>query len=85
MFCKAILQLPVNKHFGIQTISKLGGALPKDLMSCIVAVMHANDLALLADSTGVLVVLLGMVDAVAPNMSFSFIQQRRKSRWWGDP
>eukprot|EP00955_Chlamydomonas_euryale_P072675 361474-Chlamydomonas_euryale.AAC.5 len=52
-------------------LTKSGGALPTDLISRIVALMYADDLALLADSPDDLVVLLGMVtclkDAVALN------------------
>eukprot|EP00955_Chlamydomonas_euryale_P079458 363302-Chlamydomonas_euryale.AAC.11 len=47
---EALLQQPPDKQFGVQIITRSGGALPTDLFSCIVALMYANDLALLADS-----------------------------------
>eukprot|EP00955_Chlamydomonas_euryale_P068658 360194-Chlamydomonas_euryale.AAC.3 len=51
--------------FGTGVMACMIGALPTDLISCIVARVYADDSALLADSPGDLVVLLGMVDAVA--------------------
>eukprot|EP00955_Chlamydomonas_euryale_P096752 365029-Chlamydomonas_euryale.AAC.14 len=37
-------------QFGVQIITKSGGALPTDLISRIVAILYADDLALPADS-----------------------------------
>eukprot|EP00955_Chlamydomonas_euryale_P033885 349644-Chlamydomonas_euryale.AAC.8 len=54
-----------NKQFGIQMIVQSGGALPTDLISDILALVHADNLALQPDSPDNLVVLFGMVDAVA--------------------
>eukprot|EP00955_Chlamydomonas_euryale_P099770 365242-Chlamydomonas_euryale.AAC.7 len=54
-----------DKQFGVQIATNSGGALSTDLTSCIVALMYADHLALLADSPDDLVVLLGMVDALA--------------------
>eukprot|EP00955_Chlamydomonas_euryale_P103588 365507-Chlamydomonas_euryale.AAC.5 len=62
---EALSQLPPDKQLSVQIITESDGALPRDLISRIVALMYANDLALLADSPDDLVVLLGMVDAVA--------------------
>ena len=62
---EALSRLPPDKQFGVQIITKSGGALPTDLISRIVALMYADDLALLTDSPDDLVVLLDMVDAVA--------------------
>eukprot|EP00955_Chlamydomonas_euryale_P077524 362959-Chlamydomonas_euryale.AAC.1 len=56
IFCKRPSQsCPPDKQFGVQIITKSGGALPTDLIS----------FALLADSPEYLALLLGMVDAVA--------------------
>eukprot|EP00955_Chlamydomonas_euryale_P071823 361207-Chlamydomonas_euryale.AAC.2 len=47
---EALSQLPPpDKQLGIQIIMTSGGALPTDLISCIAALMYADDLALLAD------------------------------------
>eukprot|EP00955_Chlamydomonas_euryale_P001425 16610-Chlamydomonas_euryale.AAC.10 len=61
---EALSQLLPDKQFGVQIIIKSGGALLTDLISRVVALTNAEDLALLADSPDDLVVLLGMVDAV---------------------
>eukprot|EP00955_Chlamydomonas_euryale_P021705 229336-Chlamydomonas_euryale.AAC.1 len=58
--------------------AKPGGALSTDLISCIVASMHADDLTLLAELPGLLV-LLGMVVAGASKTCFSEMQQIRRS------
>eukprot|EP00955_Chlamydomonas_euryale_P075344 362292-Chlamydomonas_euryale.AAC.5 len=57
--------LPPDKQFGVQIITNLGGALLTNLISRIVALMYADNLALLADSPDNSVVLLGMVAAIA--------------------
>eukprot|EP00955_Chlamydomonas_euryale_P072721 361493-Chlamydomonas_euryale.AAC.2 len=62
---EALLQLPPDKQFGDQITTKSGGALPTDLLSRIVALMFADNLALSPDSPDDLVVLLGMANAVA--------------------
>eukprot|EP00955_Chlamydomonas_euryale_P055268 356081-Chlamydomonas_euryale.AAC.2 len=51
---KALSQLPSNKQFGVQIITKSGCALPTDLICRILVLMYADDLALLADSPNVL-------------------------------
>eukprot|EP00955_Chlamydomonas_euryale_P084114 363926-Chlamydomonas_euryale.AAC.8 len=47
---EALSQLPPGKQACIQIITKSGGALPTDLISCIIALTYADNLALLSDS-----------------------------------
>eukprot|EP00955_Chlamydomonas_euryale_P016556 177155-Chlamydomonas_euryale.AAC.1 len=61
IFCKRSSHgCPPDKQFGVQIITKSSRALPTDLISRMVALMYADNLALLADSPDDLVVLSGM-------------------------
>jgi len=65
-FCKRPSHsCPPDRQFGVEITTKSCGALPTDLVPRVVALMYANDLALLADSPYNEVVILGMADAVA--------------------
>eukprot|EP00955_Chlamydomonas_euryale_P039672 351484-Chlamydomonas_euryale.AAC.4 len=61
IFARGPLAAVPDEQFGVQVITKSGGASPTDLMSHVVAPIYANNLGVLADSPDASVGMIGAV------------------------